>query len=103
MVVCGRKTPDTLPAAGGRTASCLACDVRDPESVDRLVAACGGAARAPGRAGEQRGGRAVHGGGHGVAARFSEKIIALNLTSALHWLCRSQPRDAGAGGPAATS
>ncbi|MCU1355439.1 MAG: dehydrogenase, short-chain alcohol dehydrogenase like [Acidimicrobiales bacterium] len=81
VVVCGRSTPDTgsLPDA----VSFVAADVRDADSVDALVAAI-----------VERHGRldiAVNnaGGSPGADAataspRFSEKIVALNLTSALH-------------------
>jgi NAD(P)-dependent dehydrogenase (short-subunit alcohol dehydrogenase family) len=37
VVVCGRKAPETLPAAGGREASYVAADVRDPASAERAV------------------------------------------------------------------
>ena len=81
VVVCGRSTPDagSLPDA----VSFVVADVRDPASVDALVAAV-----------VERHGRldiAVNnaGGSPGADAataspRFSEKVVALNLTSALH-------------------
>jgi NAD(P)-dependent dehydrogenase (short-subunit alcohol dehydrogenase family) len=39
VVVCGRSTPEDgrLPSAGGRTASFVAADVRDPEQAARVV------------------------------------------------------------------
>ena len=39
VLTCGRTEPAELPTAGGRTAAFLACDVRDPDQVDALVAA----------------------------------------------------------------
>jgi NAD(P)-dependent dehydrogenase (short-subunit alcohol dehydrogenase family) len=38
VVVCARNAPATLPAAGGREASFLACDVREAEALKALVA-----------------------------------------------------------------
>lgn len=79
VVICGRTEPvDPLPGA-----VFMACDVRDAGSVERLVADCvdrfgrldvvvnnaGGSPRA---------------GAATASPRFSEKIIALNLTAALH-------------------
>ena len=82
VVVCGRKTPDTLPAAGGRTASFVACDVRDPESVDKLVAAV---VAQHGRLDVlvNNAGGAPFTEAATASPRFSEKIIALNLTRSL--------------------
>lgn len=37
VVVCGRSEPDSLPSQGGRTASFVAGDVRDPEACSRIV------------------------------------------------------------------
>jgi NAD(P)-dependent dehydrogenase (short-subunit alcohol dehydrogenase family) len=42
VVVCGRTTPSTLPAAEGREAVFMAADVREPEQVDALVGAVNG-------------------------------------------------------------
>ncbi|MCB9662062.1 MAG: SDR family oxidoreductase [Sandaracinaceae bacterium] len=83
VVVCGRKTPETLPSAGGRTASFVACDVRDPESVDKLVAEV---VAQHGRLDVlvNNAGGAPFTDAATASPRFSEKIIALNLTSALH-------------------
>lgn len=83
VVVCGRKTPDTLPNAGGREATFVACDVRDAESVDKLVAAV---VAQHGRLDVlvNNAGGAPFTEAATASPRFSEKIIALNLTSALH-------------------
>jgi len=83
VVVCARSVPDTLPAAGGRSAEFMACDVREAEAVRALVAAT-----------VQRHGRLdvlVHNAGGSpaveaatVSPRFHEGVIRLNLTAALH-------------------
>lgn len=83
VVTCGRSEPETLPTGGGRTASFVATDVRDPDQVDALVSAI-----------EQRHGRldlAINNAGGAPFAdaataspRFSESIIRLNLLAPLH-------------------
>jgi NAD(P)-dependent dehydrogenase (short-subunit alcohol dehydrogenase family) len=39
VVVCCRNEPETLPTADGRTAVFVAADVREPEQIDRVIAA----------------------------------------------------------------
>lgn len=83
VVVCGRSLPEAAPAYQGRSAECMACDVREAEAVRGLVDAI-----------MQRHGRLdvlVHcaGGSPAVDAatvspRFHEGVIRLNLLSALH-------------------
>jgi NAD(P)-dependent dehydrogenase (short-subunit alcohol dehydrogenase family) len=83
VVVCGRNLPDAAPTHQGRTAECLACDVREADAVRALVQGI-----------VQRHGRLdvlVHcaGGSPAVDAatvspRFHEGVIRLNLTAALH-------------------
>ncbi|MEI8155256.1 MAG: SDR family oxidoreductase [Burkholderiales bacterium] len=83
VVVCGRSLPDAAPIYQGRTAECLACDVREAEAVRALVQGI-----------VQRHGRLdvlVHSAGGSpavdaatVSPRFHEGVIRLNLTAALH-------------------
>ncbi len=84
VVVCGRQPPETLPTAGGRSASFVAADVRDLEQIERIVAAV-----------LERHGRLdvlVNNAGGSppadaatVSPRFSASIIQLNLIAPL-WL-----------------
>jgi NAD(P)-dependent dehydrogenase (short-subunit alcohol dehydrogenase family) len=39
VVVCCRNEPEELPSGGGRSASFVAADIRDPDEIDRVVAA----------------------------------------------------------------
>ena len=86
VVVCCRHEPESLPSvgtgAGARTASFVAADVRDPDSIDAVIAAT-----------LERYGRfdvLVNNAGGSPPAdtatsspRFSEAIISLNLTAPL--------------------
>jgi NAD(P)-dependent dehydrogenase (short-subunit alcohol dehydrogenase family) len=82
VVVCGRTQPDALPSADGRSATFVAADVREPDDVDRVVAAC-----------LERNGRLdvlVNNAGGAPPAdsataspRFSAAIVTLNLIAPL--------------------
>lgn len=82
VVICGRTEPDDLPHAGGRTASFVAADVREPDDVEKVVAET-----------VDRFGRLdvlVNNAGGGPPAdsataspRFSTSIITLNLIAPL--------------------
>ncbi|SFA82230.1 NAD(P)-dependent dehydrogenase, short-chain alcohol dehydrogenase family [Collimonas sp. OK607] len=83
VIVCARTSPDTLPAAGGRTASFIACDVKDPEAVKALITTIG-----------ERYGRLdvlINNAGGSPSAdaataspRFHESVIKLNLLAPLN-------------------
>ena len=83
VVVCGRSAPEALPEVNGAAAEFVAADVRDIESLQALFAAI-----------RERHGRLdvlVNNAGGSppadaatVSPRFSESIIALNLTAPLH-------------------
>jgi NAD(P)-dependent dehydrogenase (short-subunit alcohol dehydrogenase family) len=82
VVVCCRHEPDALPEAAGAAASFVAADVRDPDAIDAVIAAT-----------LDRHGHfdvLVNNAGGSPPAdtataspRFSEAIIALNLTAPL--------------------
>jgi NAD(P)-dependent dehydrogenase (short-subunit alcohol dehydrogenase family) len=83
VMICGRNAPETLPEGGGRRAHFHAADVREVESIDALVAA------ATARFGRldvwvNNAGGAPAADAATASPRFHEKIIALNLTAALH-------------------
>jgi len=83
VAVCGRKEPDELPNAGGKSAVFVAADVREAEQVERMVD------EAVERLGRldvlvNNAGGAPFAEAATVSPRFSEKIIQLNLTAALH-------------------
>jgi NAD(P)-dependent dehydrogenase (short-subunit alcohol dehydrogenase family) len=83
VAVCGRKEPDRLPNAGGKSAIFVGADVREAEQVEKMVD------EAVERLGRldvlvNNAGGAPFAEADTVSPRFSEKIIQLNLTAALH-------------------
>jgi len=84
VVICGRNEPESLPEANGRQAVFTAADVREAEAaaivvefakqrfgrLDALVNNAGGAPEAKAST---------------ASPRFSESILKLNLTAALHF------------------
>lgn len=83
VTVCARSVPEELPRAGGREAEFRACDVRDAAACRALVDAVG---EAHGRVDVlvNNAGGSPPADAATVSPRFSEAIIALNLTAPLH-------------------
>ncbi|MCI5074459.1 SDR family oxidoreductase [Oricola sp.] len=90
VAVCARSEPETLPESGGRKASFHACDVRNAASCKDFVDAVG---EMHGRIDVlvNNAGGSPPADAATVSPRFSEAIIALNLTGPLH-LCQSVHR-----------
>jgi NAD(P)-dependent dehydrogenase (short-subunit alcohol dehydrogenase family) len=86
VVICGRKPPETLPAAGDRTAFFVEADVRDLEHVERLVAATIARYRRLDVLVNNAGG-SPNVDAATVSPRFSASIIQLNLIAPL-WLAQ---------------
>ena len=83
VAVCARSQPDSLPESGGRSATFHACDVRDAASCRAFVDAVGEAhGRIDVLVNNAGGSPPVEAAT--VSPRFSEAIIALNLTGPLH-------------------
>lgn len=98
VVICGRQSPDVLPAADGKSALFIAADVRDIEQVDAVIAFtmerfnrldvlinnAGGTPITPAAT---------------ASPRFSESIIRLNLLAPLNFAQRAnaimQPQASG--------
>lgn len=83
VVVCGRNAPQALPAASGREAVFMACDVRKHEAVSELVEAVGN------RFGHidilvNNAGGSPAADASTASPRFSESIVALNLLAPIH-------------------
>ncbi len=83
VVICGRNTPEELPAAAGRQAVFHALDVRDVEQVNAFVAQV---VADHGRIDVlvNNAGGAPHAEAATASPRFHESIIRLNLLAPLH-------------------
>jgi NAD(P)-dependent dehydrogenase (short-subunit alcohol dehydrogenase family) len=83
VVVCARNAPATLPAAGGREASFLACDVREAKALKALVAQV---VQAHGRLDVlvNNAGGAPMASAATASPRFHEGVLRLNLMGPLH-------------------
>ena len=83
VVVCGRQQPEELPAADGRSADFIACDVREAQAVKDLIT------EVHARHGRldvliNNAGGAPAVDAATVSPRFHEGVLRLNLFSTLH-------------------
>jgi len=83
VAICGRKEPDELPTAEGKSAIFVSADVRDAEQVEKMV---NEVVERLGRIDVlvNNAGGAPFAEAATASPRFSEKVIQLNLTAALH-------------------
>jgi len=83
VAICGRKEPDELPTADGKSAIFVSADVRDAEQVEKMV---NEVVERLGRIDVlvNNAGGAPFAEAATASPRFSEKVIQLNLTAALH-------------------
>ncbi|MEZ4287841.1 MAG: SDR family oxidoreductase [Polyangiales bacterium] len=83
VAICGRNAPDALPRSGGKEAKFFSADVRDPAQCDSLIDAV---VSQFGRIDVlvNNAGGAPFADAATASPRFSEKVVALNMLSALY-------------------
>jgi NAD(P)-dependent dehydrogenase (short-subunit alcohol dehydrogenase family) len=84
VVVCSRRRPETLPSNDEGEASFLECDVREPEQIERTVAAV---VESYGRLDVlvNNAGGSPYAEAATASPRFSESIVRLNLLAPLYF------------------
>ncbi len=87
VVVCARKPCEAPPAAGGRTARFVAADVREPEQIERVIAAASALGRLDVLVNNAGGSPPADAAT--ASPRFSSSIVALNLLAPLHFAQRA--------------
>ncbi len=88
VVVCGRIQPERLPAAVAKTAVFVQADVRETTDIDRVIEAARGSFGRLDVLVNNAGG-APFAEAATASAKFSEKIIALNLLAPLNFAQRA--------------
>lgn len=83
VAICGRKEPEDLPSAGGKSAAFFSADVREADQVETMIDAL---AERFGRLDVlvNNAGGAPFADAATASPRFSERVIQLNLIAALH-------------------
>jgi NAD(P)-dependent dehydrogenase (short-subunit alcohol dehydrogenase family) len=100
VVVCSRRRPDAMPSNDGGDPEFVACDVREPEQIERAVDEV---VKRFGRLDVlvNNAGGSPYADAATASARFSESIIRLNLLAPLHFAQRAnavmQDQDEGGG------
>jgi NAD(P)-dependent dehydrogenase (short-subunit alcohol dehydrogenase family) len=84
VVICARREPDASVQADGRSATFVACDVREPDQIAAVVTA---AVEATGRIDVlvNNAGGAPPAESATVSPRFNDKIVALNLMAPINF------------------
>jgi NAD(P)-dependent dehydrogenase (short-subunit alcohol dehydrogenase family) len=88
VVVCSRRRPEAMPSSDGGEPEFVACDVREPEQIERAVDEV---VKRFGRLDVlvNNAGGSPYADAASASARFSESIVRLNLLAPLHFAQRA--------------